>query len=319
MKIIEDTKLDYDDVLIVPRYSEIKSRKDVSLAVDYKLKYALWRYTGTPILAANMEGVGTVSMALALNKFNMDTVLTKKASIEMRPGIGIPTISMQTFNPNKEYGDIVCLDVANGYTSDFISFVKEVRSYLANTIIIAGNVATPEGVMHLVEAGADVVKVGIGPGSVCTTRLKTGVGYPQLSAVMECARQAHVMGAHIVADGGCKTPGDVAKAFAAGADLVMLGGMLAGHYESEQEMVYESASGSGIEFHGSAYNNNEDYKTAEGKSVYVPYRGPVENTIKDILGGLRSACSYVGASNLLELREKAQFVKVNRTHNKVFE
>lgn len=306
--------LDYDDVLIVPQYSEVSSREDVSLVVKYYCKHSRQVMIGVPIIASNMHGVGTCSMAEKLEEFGMYTALTKDINVNVliNPHT-IHTVSPSTYNKDKFLLSpiILNLDVAHGNSKDFIAFITQVRIDFPHTTIIAGNVATPGGVERLVNAGADIVKVGIGPGSVCTTRIKTGVGVPQLTAILNCAATAHSMGAHSIADGGCQTPGDIAKAFVAGADFVMLGGMLAGHDEGEyrEDMA--------IEFYGSAYHNDEDYKTAEGKSVLIYHKGPVENTIKDILGGLRSACTYTGSRNLLGLRQ-AELVKVNRTHNKMF-
>jgi GMP reductase len=174
-------------------------------------------------------------------------------------------------------------------------------------------------------AGADIVKVGIGPGSVCTTRVKTGVGYPQLSAIIECADAAHGLGGHIISDGGCVTPGDVAKAFGAGADFVMLGGMLAGHNESGGEMI-EIAGEKYKKFYGmsseTAMNKHvggvAEYRASEGKTVQVPFKGDVIDTLKDILGGIRSTCTYVGASKLKELTKRTTFIRVLEQENVIF-
>ena len=226
----------------------------------------------------------------------------------------------------------ICLDVANGYSNAFVDFIREVRDCFPDVAIMAGNVATKEMVQEYLFAGADIVKVGIGPGSVCTTRKITGVGYPQLSAVIECADAAHGLGGHICADGGCKTSGDVAKAFGAGADFVMVGGLLAGHDECRGEVFTEVANlETGEEckvmrFHGMSsreameehYGGVASHRAPEGKEVEVPYRGPVENTVQEILGGLRSACTYSGAKSLKDLSKCTTFVRVNRTHNTVF-
>jgi len=236
----------------------------------------------------------------------------------------------------------VCIDVANGYSERFVDFIKQFRNNYPEIVIIAGNVVTADQTQELILNGADIVKIGIGPGSVCTTRIKTGVGYPQLSAIIECADAAHGLGGHIIADGGCTSPGDVAKAFAAGADFVMIGGMFAGHdegggevinrafktgeihYENGDEIVeakqfvlfYGMSSKAANEKH---FGGLKEYRTSEGREVLVSYRGPVNNTVQDILGGLRSTCTYVGASKLKYLSKCATFIRVNNTHNRIFE
>jgi GMP reductase len=211
----------------------------------------------------------------------------------------------------------VCIDVANGYTQSFVDFIKEFRQWYPDVVLMAGNVVTPEMTEELILAGVDIVKVGIGPGSVCTTRKKTGVGYPQLSAVIECADAAHGLQGHIIADGGCSVPGDVVKAFAAGADFVMLGGMLAGHKEGGaspfgENKFYGMSSDTAMDLHNGGVAN---YRASEGKTVEIPYRGEVKHTMQDILGGLRSACTYVGASELKELSKRATFVRVTQQLN----
>jgi GMP reductase len=220
---------------------------------------------------------------------------------------------------------LICLDVANGYTERFVESLEQLREKYPLSIIMAGNVVTGEMVEELILSGADIVKIGIGPGSVCTTREKTGVGYPQLSAIIECADAAHGLGGHVCADGGCTTPGDVAKAFAAGADFVMLGGMLAGHDECLGEVIeeegkkfkrfYGMSSSEAMERH---HGMMPDYRASEGRSVNIPYRGPVKNTILDILGGIRSACTYVGAHRLKELSKRTTFIRVTRQLNEIF-
>jgi GMP reductase len=214
------------------------------------------------------------------------------------------------------------VDVANGYTERFSNFIYQIRLNHPDLRIIAGNVVTGDMTQELILNGADIVKVGIGPGSVCTTRIKTGVGMPQLSAIIDCADSAHGLGGHVIADGGCISSGDVAKAFGAGADFVMLGGMLAGHdegggvVEDGKVKFYGMSSETANEKH---FGGLKDYRAAEGKEVVVPYRGGIDATVQDILGGIRSACTYVGASKIKDLTKCTTFVKVNNTHNKVFE
>jgi GMP reductase len=215
----------------------------------------------------------------------------------------------------------ICIDVANGYSDRFGEYVASIRDKFPDHTIIAGNVVTADMTQELILRGADIVKVGIGPGSVCTTRIQTGVGYPQLSAIIECADAAHGLGAHIIADGGCACPGDVAKAFGAGADFVMLGGMLAGHDEGGGEIkdgkvtFYGMSSDTAMDKH---HGGVAEYRSSEGRTVSIPYRGAVENTVRDILGGLRSTCTYVGAQNLKQLSKCTTFVRVNKQYNDVF-
>lgn len=220
---------------------------------------------------------------------------------------------------------MICLDVANGYTEMFVDCVRRARERFSTAIILAGNVVTGEMTEELILSGADCVKVGIGPGSVCTTRKKTGVGYPQLSAVIECADAAHGLGGQIISDGGCTVPGDVAKAFGAGADFVMVGGMLSGHDECAGTMIeqggkkfkdfYGMSSATAMQKHAGGV---AEYRASEGKHVLVPYRGPVRDTALDILGGLRSACTYVGASTLKEISKRTTFIRVQQQANEIF-
>jgi len=373
MRIEEDIKLDYKDVLIRPKRSTLGSRKEVDLKRGYT-----WRnyqpdfpeniedehYCGIPIMAANMDGVGTFEMADKLAEGEVFTCLVKTYSEDdlvhyfnaniiertnyVAMSIGITDSDLNKFervykevNGNLKY---VCIDVANGYSQRFVKFVREFRNNYPHVAIIAGNVVTGEMTEELILAGADIVKVGIGPGSVCTTRIQTGVGYPQLSAVMECADAAHGLGGHIIADGGCTCPGDIAKAFAGGADFVMLGGMLAGHDEGGGEVITKTyatnevstsgATGSYVketkqfvQFYGmSSKSANEkhfgglkDYRSSEGRTVLVPYRGAVANTVQDLLGGLRSTCTYAGAIKLKHLSKCTTFIRCTQTHNGVYE
>ena len=246
MRIEEEIKLDYSDVLFRPKRSTLKSRREVNLNRKYKFKYSKLSWEGVPIIASNMDGVGEVDIAKKLTSFKMMTALTKQHdnkeinnlqktnSIHNFVALSCGTSKASYTRLNKLLKTypkfkFISIDVANGYSENFSHFVSEVRKKYPTKTIIAGNVVTADMTQELVLSGADIVKVGIGPGSVCTTRIQTGVGYPQLSAVIECADAAHGLGAHIIADGGCTSPGDVAKGFGAGADFVMLGGMLAGH------------------------------------------------------------------------------------------
>ena len=276
MRIEEDVKLDYSDVLIKPKRSTLGSRKEVKLTREYKFnktEHAL-DFKGVPIMASNMDGVGTVSMAKKLNSLGLFTCLSKTVSPDdvvtliddedahnnIAYSIGIKDEDIDKLNyvvnktPDLFY---VCIDVANGYSQRFIETVAKIKRDLPILTVIAGNVVTADQTQELLLSGADIVKIGIGPGSVCTTRTQTGVGYPQLSAVIECADAAHGLGGYIIADGGCNCPGDVAKAFAAGADFVMLGGMLAGHTESEASIV-EKDGKKYVEFYGSSSKTAND-------------------------------------------------------------
>ena len=339
-----DVKLGFDDVLLKPKRSTLTSRSKVNLTRIHKFKHSGKTFDGVPLIAANMDGVGTFSMAKVMQDFNCLTVIKKhytKEDWEKAVGEGLSlrhiavcTGSNMIHDPNAEdyfltklllekYPDInyICIDVANGYQEAFANFVAKVRKDFPDKVIIAGNVITPEMTEQLIIRGADIVKCGIGPGSVCTTRAMTGVGYPQLSGILECADAAHGLKGHIVSDGGCRTPGDVSKAFAAGADFVMLGGMLAAHKESELQLkdgkyeFYGMASDRAMENHG---NRKDGYRGAEGKLVHLPDRGPVQHTINEILGGVRSSCTYVGAERLKDLPRCATFVQTREILNRVY-
>ncbi|PWD99254.1 GMP reductase [Marinilabilia rubra] len=344
MRIENDIKLGFKDVMFRPKRSTLKSRSQVEVERTFKLLHAGFDWTGVPVMAANMDTVGTFEMALALAQKKMFTAMHKHylpeewdQFLESAPGgienyIAVSTgtgrqdlekvKSIFEKHPNLKF---LCIDVANGYSEQFVAFVKEARKQFPDKAIIAGNVVTGEMVEELLLAGADIIKVGIGPGSVCTTRVKTGVGYPQLSAIIECADAAHGIGGQIISDGGCATPGDVAKAFGAGADFVMLGGMLAGHDESGGEIVekegckykqfYGMSSATAMEKH---VGGVAEYRASEGKTVEVEYRGPVDQTVKDILGGVRSTCTYVGASKLKELTKRTTFIRVAEQENRVY-
>jgi GMP reductase len=343
MRIEEDIKLDYADVLFRPKRSTLSSRKDVELKRTYNFKYSNHQWSGIPIIAANMDGVGEINIAKNLSKFEMMTCLTKQHDIKMFKRNTVikeiyPHLMISTGTSNEDFKrlneilkefsffEFICIDIANGYSDHFSKFVRSVREKYPTKTIIAGNVVTADMTQELVMNGADIVKVGIGPGSVCTTRIQTGVGYPQLSAVIECADAAHGLGAHIIADGGCTCPGDVAKAFGGGADFVMLGGMFAGHEEGGGKKIKKNGS-EFIEFYGSSsdtaldkhYGGLSDYRSSEGKKVQLKYRGKIKDTVLNILGGIRSSCTYVGAPSLKQLSKCTTFVRVNQQYNDTFE
>jgi GMP reductase len=344
MRIEYEIKLGFKDVMFRPKRSTLKSRSLVKLERTFRLLHSKTEWTGIPVMAANMDTVGTFEMAAALHELKLFTAIHKHYSIQEwdefmnNASEGIEDfIAVSTGTSNADMNKLtqifeahprlrfLCIDVANGYSEHFVAFVKQARKKFPDKVIIAGNVVTGEMVEELLLSGADIIKVGIGPGSVCTTRVKTGVGYPQLSAIIECADAAHGLGGLIISDGGCTTPGDVAKAFGAGADFVMLGGMLAGHDESGGELIekdgrkfrqfYGMSSATAMEKH---VGGVADYRASEGKTVEVPYRGKVENTVADILGGLRSTCTYVGASQLKELSKRTTFIRVAEQENQVY-
>jgi len=342
MRIETDIKLDFKDVLLRPKRSTLKSRSEIDLTRDFTFRHSSYRWQGVPIIAANMDHTGTFDVAKVLGQHQLLTALGKFAQLEQweefyrtQPELLKYTFISSGISDNDFENlvtickqvpvQLICLDVANGYTQVFIDFVKKVREQFPDHIIMAGNVVTSEMTEELILSGADIVKVGIGPGSVCTTRKKTGIGYPQLSAVIECADAAHGVNGHICSDGGCVVPGDVAKAFGAGADFVMLGGMLAGHKECHGEIIEKngksfkrfygmSSKEAMTRYHGQVAN----YRASEGKSVDVPYRGLIAETIQDILGGVRSTCTYVGAQKLKNLPKCATFIRVMQQLNEVF-
>lgn len=291
-----------------------------------------------------MDTVGTFDVAEVLSKRKILTAVHKHYSVEdwkkWAAGSGkesLPYVAISCGILEKDMAKLkeltaalpevkmICIDVANGYSEAFVTCIRKVRAEYPSHTLLAGNVVTKEMTEELIFSGADIIKVGIGPGSVCTTRKQTGVGYPQLSAVMECADAAHGLGGRIISDGGCTCPGDVAKAFGAGSDFVMLGGMLAGHEECAGETVetngeyfkvfYGMSSDTAMKKHAGGV---ADYRSSEGKTVKVPYRGPIDETIRDILGGIRSACTYVGAAELREISKRTSFIRVTQQLNTVF-
>jgi GMP reductase len=364
MNINNDAKLDFDDVLLVPQRSHAASRSLVDVKRTFKFFHSSLEWSGVPIMAANMDTTGTFEMAESLSKKNCITCLHKHYNVEdyienlqdlntfwYSMGISDEEVSkLRKIVDRIEDIPNICIDVANGYTDKFVDHCAKIREkFGTRPVIMAGNVCTPEMVHELIlHGGVDIVKVGIGPGSACTTRLKAGVGYPQLSAINECSHAAHGLKAQhkhlglICADGGCRTPADVVKAFAAGADFVMLGGMIAGTEECSGEWEYEYMNENGLweklkenqspidsrklrrsnlTFYGMSshaaqekYGGIKNYRASEGRVKTVEYKGEVSDVIDDILGGIRSACAYVGADSIKDLPKCAEFVKVNRVH-----
>ena len=345
MRLDNEVKLDYKDVLLKPKRSTLSSRRDVEMTRSFTFRNSKETYECCPIVASNMDGVGTFSMAKVIQEYKMMTTITKTTTIDqwreaVGNGIKLKYVSVCTgtgklwdkdaedYRTMQEvlnsFPDVkfITIDVANGYHTNFSDFISRVREEYPDKTIIAGNVVTAEMTEELIINGADIVKVGIGPGSVCTTRTMAGVGVPQFSAVMECADAANGVGGHIMADGGCNVPGDIAKAFGGGAHFVMLGGMLAGHIESEIQAIdgkrefYGMSSDRAREIHG---KRKDGYRGNEGRAVILPARGSVKETVEDILGGVRSSCTYIGARRLKDIPKCASFVRCNQPLNTVFE
>ena len=339
MKLLDDTKLDFSDVLLLPKRSQYSSRSEVSLERTIKFKYSDQTWTGVPIIVSNMDTTGTIEMAKSLQNHKVITCLHKYYSafdleqsgldreyFAVSTGINDADLEnleaiVDIINPK-----FICIDVANGYMTRFIEKCKEIRERYPNRILIAGNVCTSEGVLELVMNGkVDIVKVGIGSGSCCTTRKQTGIGMPQLSAVIECADTAHGLDAHIISDGGLQVVGDFSKAYGAGADFVMSGSMFAGHTECGGDLVEEDGKMYKI-FYGmsSATAMNKysggvaKYRTSEGKTVKIAHRGAVEHTILDIQGGIRSCMTYMGAKKIKDIPKCATFVRVSRQLNQIY-
>ena len=339
MILDNEVKLDYSDVLLRPKRSTLASRNEVSLEREFKFRNSGATWTGVPIVSSNMDTTGTTATADALAQHRMLTCLHKFYKPEKLKDLSKGTLQHVAVTVGIRDGDLdvlksymdavepafICLDVPNGYTERFATRVSEVRALYPKTSIIAGNVVTGEMTEQLILSGADIVKIGIGPGSVCTTRRQTGIGFPQLSAIIECADAAHGLDGMIMADGGCTVPGDVAKAFGAGADFVMLGGMFAGHDESGGDLVekdgvkfkrfYGMSSEEAMEKH---YGGVAKYKTHEGKSIEMRYKGSIHDTVQEILGGVRSACTYIGARKLKHMPKCTTFIRVNRQLNEVY-
>mgnify|MGYP001315758907 CR=1 FL=1 len=368
MRINTEPKLNFEDVLLQPKRSTLSSRKDVDMTRKFTFRNSKKVMNFTPIFASNMDGVGTFEMAKVLQEHKMMTVITKSTTIEqwreaVGNGVRLQSVSVCTgtnkmWDPEaddyknmqevlKSFPDVkmITIDVANAYHENMVDFVKRVRDEFPEKVIIAGNVVTPEMTEELIINGADVVKVGIGPGSVCTTRTMAGVGVPQFSAILECGDAANGVDGHIMADGGCTKPGDISKAFGGGAHMVMIGGMLAGHKEGggsittkwiktgeherlpdgsflpkfeERQFVefYGMSSDRAREVHG---KRKDGYRGNEGKVVHLPFRGSVDTTVEDILGGVRSTCTYIGARRLKDMPKCASFVTTHNVINRTFD
>jgi len=339
VKVESDVKLDFKDVLLRPRRSTIKSRAEIDLSRSFTFRNSGRSFTGIPIMAANMDTTGTFEMAIAFAEHEAFVAVHKYYPVEAWEEFSkdhpqcMPFVALSTGGSESDYENMceilnavpeiryICIDFVNGYSQSFVEHVKKVRANYPSHTIIAGNVVTAEMTEELILSGADIVKIGIGPGSVCTTRKKTGVGYPQISCVLECAEAAHGLGGHVISDGGCTCPGDVGKAFATGADFVMIGGLFAGHDQCGGELIvkdgkkvklfYGMSSTTAMKKHVGCVSN---YRASEGKTVEVPYRGDINPTFMDIISGLRSTCTYCGAARLKELTKRAIFIRISNGH-----
>ena len=364
MRIQDDIQLDYCDVLLRPKRSALSSRSEVDVLRQYTFRWCPRVLQGTGIISANMFTTGTMQIAREMQKQHLFTALHKHYAAEellaflkdnaklfgsndlIFVSSGVSEADYEKLKTVMASGLVhnICIDVANGYSPYLVNYVQKVRKTWPECLIMAGNVVTGDMTEDLILSGADIVKVGIGPGSVCTTRKLTGVGRPQFSTVIECADAAHGVGGMICADGGCTVPGDVCKSFCAGADFVMLGGMLAGHEESAGELCVKHFQTDEIEmiddktcalhmeekqfkkFYGMSseyaqqahYGGMKKYRASEGKVVEIPFRGPIEPTLLALLGGLRSCMTYIGAKRLKDMPKCATFYRVNRQLNNIF-
>jgi GMP reductase len=341
MKIETTPQLDFHNVLIRPKRTTISSRSEVDLEREFTFVHSTMKWKGVPIIAANMDTTGTFEIYDVLSKHKMITCLNKFYTVKdfsqrnsknapLNPdyfmiSTGIDRSQMSNLHELVEYSNAkwICVDVANGYMEQVVSYCEKLRTVFPDKIIIAGNVATREMVEELIINGkVDGVKVGIGPGSACLTRLKTGVGVPQLSAIIDCADAAHGCGGFIIGDGGITCPGDMAKAFGGGADFVMCGGVFAGHDENPGEIVerngekfklfYGMSSQLAMEKH---YGKMAKYRSSEGREIKVKYKGSLEDTVLDYLGGLRSMCAYINAHKMKHISKCVTFVVVSQQLN----
>lgn len=338
-------KLDFNDVLIVPQKSNVVSRSQVNLTRSFTFPNSKQKWTGVPIISSNMDTVTNIDTFNTLKKRNYLSCFPKylnRSWLSVHVPVELEHVDWYMISCGINDGDtsvlfklfqklsnsgirpkFVCIDVANGYMNELIKTCSYIRTLMPEVTIVAGNVVTPEGVKELVLNGSvDIVKVGIGSGLLCTTRKITGVGYPQLSAVLECSEEAHSHGAYVISDGGIAIEGDVAKAFCAGGDFVMLGSMLAGHDISPGECITENGKKYKLAYGMSSSIANQKYagglqwyKAPEGKVVKMPFKGPLNNTLQRIEGGIRSACTYIGAESIEQMSEKGKFVLVHRQYN----
>ena len=339
MKIDYTPQLDFNNVLIRPKRTILNSRSNVNMEREFKFPHSKQVWQGVPIIAANMDTTGTFGVYDVLSKHKMITCLHKFygekdfKDKELNPDYFMISTGIN-FDKLEELKSILtitrakwlCIDVANGYMKKMVEFCQLVRKTFPNLIIVAGNVATREMVEELIINGkVDVVKVGIGPGSACLTRMKTGVGVPQLSAIIECSDAAHGLGGFIIGDGGITCPGDMSKAFGGGADFVMMGGQFAGHDENPGEVIEENGKKMKL-FYGMSsehamkkhYGKMANYRSSEGREIKIPYKGPLENTILDYLGGVRSTCTYINAKCIKHIPKCTTFILATQQLNTHF-
>ena len=339
MKIERDPKLDFNNVLIRPKRTTMSSRSEVDLVRDFLFPHSTLRLSAVPIISANMDTTGTLEVYNILHKHKIITALHKFYSLEdLKDKVLDPDYFMISTGINSnDYTRLshilnnlkvkwVCIDVANGYMENLIKFCQKVRENYPDKIIVAGNVVSREMTEALIINGkVDVVKVGIGPGAACSTRIQTGVGMPQLSAVMECSDAAHGLNGFVISDGGITCPGDMAKAFGGGADFVMMGGQFAGHDENPGELIIENGQKYKL-FYGMSsehamkkhYGEMAKYRSSEGRLLKIKYRGSLESTVLNYLGGLRSACTYINAKKVKNMAKCTTFVIVSQQVNSVF-
>ncbi len=339
MKIEEDIKLDFSDVLIRPKRSILYSRSEVDLTRTINFPNSKQTWNGVPIIAANMDTIGTYSVYKILSNYKIITAFHKFYKLEdylsfselgLDPNYfmistGISGKDLENLKNILNHIDVkfICVDVANGYMKQLVEFCANLRELYPNKIIVAGNVVTREVTEELILSGkVDIVKIGIGPGAACTTRLKTGVGMPQLSAISECADSSHGVNGFIIGDGGITCSGDASKAFGAGADFIMIGGLFSGHYENPGELIEENGEKYKL-FYGMSsdtamkkrYGKMANYRSSEGRTIKIKLKGNLEDTVNDILGGIRSTCTYINAKYIKNIPKCCTFVKVNRQLN----
>ncbi len=339
MKIDYTPQLDFNNVLIRPKRTVLNSRSNVDMEREFRFPHSKQVWKGVPVIAANMDTTGTFGVYDVLSKHKIITSLHKFYGIddfkskELNPDYFMVSTGIN-FDKIEELKNIVsitkakwlCIDVANGYMKKMVDFCRLIRDAFPNLIIVAGNVATREMVEELIINGkVDVVKIGIGPGSACLTRMKTGVGVPQLSAIIECADAAHGLGGFIIGDGGITCPGDMSKAFGGGADFVMMGGQFAGHDENPGKVIEENGKKMKL-FYGMSsehamnkhYGQMAKYRSSEGREIKIPYKGPLENTILDYLGGVRSTCTYINAKCIKHIPKCTTFILASQQLNTHF-
>lgn len=340
-KIEAGDKLDFQNVLIRPKRSTLSSRSQVDLERSFTFKHSTYAWSGVPIIAANMDTTGTFEVYNTLKNHKIITALHKFYTLgdyqEHISDLDSDYFMVSTGITDSDFSNLtqilskipvkwICIDVANGYMDTLVTFCQKVRARFPDKIIVAGNVVTREVVEELILNGnVDIVKVGIGPGSACTTRLKTGVGMPQLSAVLECADAAHGVGGRIISDGGITCPGDMAKAFGGGADFVMMGGQFAGHDQNPGEVIEENGKQYKL-FYGMSSDKAQEthfgkmnsYRSSEGRVLKIPYKGDLNDTVLDYLGGLRSTCTYINAKTIKEMAKCTTFVRVSQQLNNFY-